>query len=87
MKCKYIAAAVLAMAVAVPSFAMTPGGVPKKFIALNFDTFFNSPSNVLAHAEALNAVPWLDGITVALRDVPVKTLDGKDAMSESIKLM
>ena len=67
--------------------AMTPGGVRKKFIALNFDTFFNAPSNVLAHAEALNAVPWLDGVAVTLRDVPVKTADGQTVMSETPKIM
>ena len=63
--------------------AMTPGGVRKKFIALNFDTMFNAPSNVFAHAEALNAVPWLDGIAVSLRDVPVKTLDGRTETSSA----
>ena len=68
-------------------YAVTPGGVQKKFIALNFDTMFNAPSNVFAHAEALNAVPWLDGIAVSLHDVPVKTLDGKTEMSASTKLM
>ncbi len=67
--------------------AMTPGGVRKKFIALNFDTFFNAPSNVLAHAEALNAVPWLDGVAVTLRDVPVKTTEGQTVMSETPKIM
>lgn len=67
--------------------AMTPGGVRKKFIALNFDTFFNAPSNVLAHAEALDAVPWLDGVAVTLRDVPVKTADGQTVMSETPKIM
>jgi hypothetical protein len=39
-----------------PLYTVTPGGVQKKFIALNFDTMFNAPSNVLAHAESLNAV-------------------------------
>ena len=68
-------------------YAVTPGGVQKKFIALNFDTMFNAPSNVFAHVEALNAVPWLDGIAVSLCDVPVKTLDGKTEMSASTKLM
>lgn len=68
-------------------YAVTPGGVQKKFIALNFDTMFNAPSNVFAHAEALNAVTWLDGVAVSLRDVPVKTLDGKTEMSESTRLM
>ena len=70
-----------------PLYAVTPGGVQKKFIALNFDTMFNAPSNVFAHAEALNAVPWLDGIAISLRDVPVKTLDGLTETSESTKLM
>lgn len=68
-------------------YAVTPGGVQKKFIALNFDTMFNAPSNVFAHAEALNAVPWLDGVVVSLRDVPVKTLDGRTETSESTRLM
>lgn len=67
--------------------AMTPGGVRKKFVALNFDTFFNAPSNVFAHAEKLNAVPWLDGIAVTLKDVPVKSADGETVLTESTKLM
>jgi hypothetical protein len=74
-------------AFASPLCAATPGGVQKKFIALNFDVMFNAPSNVLAHAESLNAVQWLDGIAVSLCDVPVKTLDCKTELSASTKLM
>ena len=76
-----------AILLALSLYAVTPGGVQKKFIALNFDTMFNAPSNVFAHAEALNAVTWLDGVAVSLCDVPVKTLDGKTEMSASTKLM
>ena len=84
---KRLVLSLFAFGLAVSASATTPGGVRKKFVALNFDVLFNSPANVCAHADQLNAVPWLDGVTVSLRDVPVKTADGKKATSDSCKLM
>ena len=84
---RIIVMGLVAAGFAASASAMTPGGGRKKFVALNFDVFLNSPSNVLAHAEKLNAVPWLDGVTVMLRDVPVKTADGETVLSESTRLM
>lgn len=67
--------------------ATTPGGVDKKFIALNFDVMFNSPSNVLAHADELNKIPWLDGVAVTLDEVVLKTVDGSVATTSSTRVM
>lgn len=65
----------------------TPGGVPKKFIGLCFDTMFNTPSNVLVHADAIDAVPWLDGIAITLRDIVIKTADGSVVTTDTCRVM
>ena len=49
---KLLSAAMIACAFGAE--AMTPGGVQKKFVGLCFDTMFNAPTNILAHAEELD---------------------------------
>ena len=66
---RILAVAALGAAYASVAGAMTPGGVQKKFVALCFDTMFNTPSNVLDHADLLDQVPWLDGLAISLKVV------------------
>lgn len=80
------------MAVAAAAFAftargVTPGGVQKKFVALCFDTMFNSPSNVLAHADALDGVAWMDGAAITLRDIVLKTAEGAVVTTDTCRVM
>jgi hypothetical protein len=67
--------------------AMTPGGVEKKFVGLCFDTMFNSPSNILAHADGLDAIPWLDGIAIGLHDVVLRAAGGSAVTTGTCRVM
>lgn len=84
---KYVVCFLSTVAFALSVSATTPGGLQKKFVALTFDVAFNAPSNVCAHAEELNKLPWLDGVAVSLLKVPVKTVDGKGDVSDTTRLM
>ena len=58
-------------------FGMTPGGVQKKYVGLLFDVINTSPSNILANADQFaEHAPYLDGVAIALRNVPALTPEG-----------
>ncbi len=77
----------VAMALALGAGAMTPGGVEKKFVGLCFDTLFNTPTNILAHADAIDAIPWLDGLAISLRDVTLRGADGSIVTTDTCRVM
>jgi hypothetical protein len=74
-------------ALALGAGAMTPGGIEKKFVGLCFDTMFNAPTNILAHADAINAITWLDGIAISLRDVTLRAADGSVVTTDTCRVM
>ena len=82
MNKKMLSAACIALvgvAALMPSdlTAVTPGGIPKKFIGLTFDVMHTSPSNVLANADKFAAsVPFLDGVGLSIGGVPVVKENG-----------
>lgn len=91
---------IMSLAVAMPflaaasGFPMSPApkgdssaGTGRKFIGLCFDTMFNSPSNILAHADALDAVPWLDGLAIGLRDIVLRAQGDSTITTETCRLM
>ena len=68
--------------------AVTPGGIPKKFIGLTFDVMNTSPSNVLANADRFAAsVPFLDGVGLSIGGVPVVKENGSVVTSELAMIM
>ena len=79
--------AALGLALTTSVSAMTPGGVQKKFVALCFDTMFNTPSNVLDHADLLDQVPWLDGLAISLKDIEIPTTDGTTVTSDTWRVV
>jgi hypothetical protein len=83
----YIAFVTVLFSLVFSSFAMTPGGTQKKFIGLCFDTMFNTPSNVLAHAKELNGVPWLDGLAISLKDIVISLEGGGVVTSDTWRVM
>ena len=72
---KFIGAAMIACALGAE--AMTPGGIPKKYIGLTFDVMNTAPSNVLANVDQFaKYAPYLDGVALALHDIPAVAADG-----------
>ena len=56
---------------------MTPGGVQKKYVGLLFDVINTTPSNILANADQFaEHAPYLDGVAIALHDIPAITPEG-----------
>ncbi len=82
---KLLSAAMIACAFGAE--AMTPGGGQKKFVGLCFDTMFNAPTNILAHAEELDEIPWLDGLAIGLRDVVLRAADGSVVTTDTCRVM
>ena len=82
---KLIGAAMIACALGAE--AMTPGGMPKKFIGLTFDVMNTTPSNVLAHADKFAEVPFLDGVALGLHDIPAVAADGGVVTSQLTSVM
>ena len=82
---RYVALLVLTIASYVS--AMTPGGIDRKFVGVFSDVVANSPDAVLAHADELDKIPWLDGLAINLKGVDVSTVDGSSAKSESMRIM
>ena len=67
--------------------AATPGGLDKKYVGLLFDVINTSPSNVLAHIDKFEkSAPYLDGLALALYDVPVVKEDGTVGKSEYTRI-
>ena len=81
------AVALLGVFIASTAVAMPQVGMKKKFIGLCFDTLFNTPSNILDHAEELNKVPWLDGLAIGLKGVEVSTVEGKAVTSDTYRVV
>lgn len=79
--------ATVAVLLTASAFAMTPGGTQKKFIGLCFDTMFNTPSNILAHADRLDEVHWLDGLAISLKDVVIPVEGGGVVTTETQRVM
>ena len=72
---RLFSAALIACALAAK--AMTPGGIEKKYIGLTFDVMQTTPSNVLANADQVaKHAPDLDGVALALHDIPAVAADG-----------
>lgn len=68
--------------------AMVPGGIPKKHIGLLFDVMKTAPSNILANADKFaEQAPYLDGVAIALKDVPVNCEDGSVATVDHGNIM
>ncbi len=64
-------------ALALGAGAMTPGGIEKKYVGLLFDVMKTTPSNVLANADQFaKHAPYLDGVALALHDIPAVAPDG-----------
>ena len=82
---KLISTALIACALGAE--AMTPGGMPKKFIGLTFDVMNTTPSNVLAHADKFAEVPFLDGVALGLHDIPAVAADGGVVTSQLTSVM
>ena len=82
---KLIGAALIACALGAE--AMTPGGMPKKFIGLAFDVMNTTPSNVLAHADKFAEVPFLDGVALGLSNIPAVAADGSVVTSQLTSVM
>lgn len=82
---RYVALSVLT--IASYASAMTPGGIDRKFVGVFSDVVANSPAAVLAHADELDKIPWLDGLAINLKGVEVSTVDGSSAKSESMRVM
>lgn len=58
--------------------AAVRGGRVKKHIGLLFDVMRTTPTNILANADKFaKHAPYLDGIAIALSDIPVVDADGK----------
>ena|GEM_PF-5882418 len=68
--------------------AANPGGLEKKYVGLLFDVINTSPSNVLAHIDKFEkSAPYLDGLALALYDVPVVKADGTVGKSEYTRIV
>ena len=68
--------------------AMTPGGIPKKYVGLLFDVMRTSPSNILANADQFaEHAPYLDGVAISLNEVPVVGADGTVVTSKLSRIM
>ena len=69
-------------------YAATPGGLEKKYVGLLFDVINTSPSNVLANIDKFEKnAPYLDGLALALYDVPVVKADGTVGKSEYTRIV
>lgn len=68
--------------------AAIPGGLEKKYVGLLFDVINTSPSNVLANIDKFEKnAPYLDGLALALYDVPVVKADGTVGKSEYTRIV
>ncbi len=67
---------------------MTPGGIRRKHIGLLFDVMNTTPSNILANADQFAThAPYLDGVAISLKEVPVTGSDGSAAVSDISRIM
>ena len=67
---------------------MTPGGVQKKYVGLLFDVINTTPSNILANADQFaEHAPYLDGVAIALRNVPALTPEGTVVTAQHYTIM
>ena len=83
---KFIGAAMIACALGAE--AMTPGGIPKKYVGLTFDVMNTTPSNVLANVDQFaKYAPYLDGVALALHDIPAVAADGSVVTAQLTSVM
>ena len=75
-------------AVSAVAAGTTPGGMPKKYVGLLFDVINTTPANILANADQFaEHAPYLDGVAIALRDVPAVAPDGTIVVSQHNSIM
>ena len=68
--------------------AAIPGGLEKKYVGLLFDVINTTPSNVLSHIDKFEKhAPYLDGLALALYDVPVVKADGSVGTSKYTRIV
>ena len=76
------------VAAALGAEAMTPGGIPKKYVGLTFDVMNTTPSNVLANADLFaKHAPYLDGVAIGLHNILAVDADGGVVTSQFHQIM
>lgn len=80
--------ALLLAIVTSAAYAAIPGGLDKKYVGLLFDVINTTPSNVLANIDKFEKnAPYLDGLALALYDVPVIKADGLIGKSKYTRIV